>query len=133
MLHAIRRHHIVIYAISLGLITAYISLLQPIPSASAQQVTGTAYQGNSGTGSQGRRIENLDPTLLYPTKSLEKKDTQTLTYKPHRLIRKPQNAPVASVEPSPSSFSSVSLLADADPVSTKREHNFSIQGTVIVY
>ena len=124
MLHAIRQYHLVTYAISLGLITTYISLLEPIPSASAQQITGTAYQGNSGTGSQGRRIENPDPTLLYPAKSLEKKDTQTLTYKPHRLIRKPQNAPVASVEPSPSSFSSAISLPTPTP-SLQNENTIS--------
>ena len=115
MRQVIRQRPIVIYAISLGLMTAHVSLLQSIPSASAQQVTGSAYQGNSGTGSQGRRIESLDPALLYPTKSLEKKDTQSLTYKPHRLIRKPQNAPVASVEPSPSSFSSAISLPTPTP------------------
>jgi len=109
------RRPIVIYAIALGLMTAHVSLLQSIPSVSAQQVTGSAYQGNSETGSQGRRIESLDPRLLYPTKSLEKKDTQSLTYKPHRLIRKPQNAPVASIEPSPSSSSSVNSLPTPSP------------------
>jgi len=110
MHQVIRQRPIVICAISLGLMTAHVSLLQSIPCASAQQLTGPAHQGNNGIGSQGRRIESLDPTLLYPTKSLERKDTQTLTYKPHRLIRKPQNAPVASVEPSPSSSSSISSL-----------------------
>src|SRR5262249_39631240 len=107
MRQVIRQVRIVTYVISLGLTTAYLSLLLPIPPASAQQVTGPTYHRNNGTGSQGRPIENLDSTLLYPMKSLEKKDAQTLTYKPHRLIRKPQNAPVASADPSPSSFSSV--------------------------
>ena len=55
------RHLILTYAISLGLMTAYMSLLQPIPSASAQQVTGPVSQEISGTGTQGRRIENLLP------------------------------------------------------------------------
>jgi hypothetical protein len=108
MRQAIHQHRIVTYAISLGLMTTYMSLFQPIPSASAQQLTGTVSQGTSGTGTQGRRIENMAPTLLYPTKSLEKKDAKTLTRKLHRLIRKPQNTPVASVEPSPSGFSPVS-------------------------
>jgi hypothetical protein len=110
MRQMIRQLLILICTISLGPITSYMSLLQPIPSASAQELKTPTYQGNSGTGSQGRRIENLDPTLLHPTKSLEKKNSQSLTYKPHRLIRKPQNAPVASVEPSPSSFSAISSL-----------------------
>ena len=83
MRQAIHQPLIVIYAISLSLMTAYMSLLQPIPSASAQQLTGTVSQETSGTGTQ-------------------KKDAQPSTRKPHRLIRKPQNAPVASVEPSPS-------------------------------
>ena len=110
MHQAIRQHLIVTYAISLGLITACVSLLQPIPTVSAQQLTGTVSQGTNGTGTQGRRIENIAPALLYPTKSLEKKDTQTLTRMPHRLIRKPQNAPVASVEPSPSASSPVNSV-----------------------
>ena len=110
MHQAIHQHLIVTYAISLGLITACVSLLQPIPTVSAQQLTGTVSQGTSGTGTQGRRIENIAPALLYPTKSLEKKDAQTLTRMPHRLIRKPQNAPVASVEPSPSASSPVSSV-----------------------
>src|ERR1043165_8721135 len=102
-----RQFLIVTYVISLGLTTTYLSLLLSIAPASAQQVTAPAYYGNNGTGSQEHRIEKFDPTLLYPKKSLERKDTQTLTDKPHRLIRKQQNAPVASIEPSPSSSSSV--------------------------
>jgi hypothetical protein len=95
MWQAPRRQLIVTYAISLalslGIMTACMSLLLPIPSASAQQLTGTVIQGASGTVTQ-------------------KKDAQTLTNKPHRLIRKPQNAPIASVEPFPSSSSSVNSV-----------------------
>jgi len=112
MRQAIRRHLISTYAISLGLITVFMSLLQPIPSISAQQLTGPVSQG---TGTQGRRIENMAPTLPFPTKSLEKKDPQTSTRKLHRLIRKPQNAPIASVEPSPSGSSPVSALPTPPP------------------
>ena len=115
MRQAIRRHLIVTYAISLGLMAICMSLFQLIPSASAQQLTGTVSQGTSGTGTQGRRIENIAHALLYPTKSLEKKDAQTSTRKPHRLIRKPQNAPVASVEPSPSGSSPVNSLPTTLP------------------
>ena len=106
----IRRHLIITYAISLGLMTAYMSLLQPIPSASAQQLIGLVSQEISGTGTQGGRIENIAPTLPYPTKSLEKKGAQASPRKPHRLIRTPQKAPVASVEPSPSAPSPVNSL-----------------------
>jgi len=112
MHQAIRRHLISTYAISLGLMTVFMSLLQPIPSISAQQLTGPVSQG---TGTQGRRIENMAPTLPFPMKSLEKKDPQTSTRKLHRLIRKPQNAPVASVEPSPSGSSPVSALPTPPP------------------
>ena len=115
MLHAMRQHHIVTYTISLSLITAYLSLLQPIPSVSAQQLTGLIIHGTSGTGTQAKPIENIAPPLLYPTKSLEKKDTQTLTRKPHRLIRTPQNAAIAPVEPSPSSSSYVNSLLTPSP------------------
>ena len=96
MRQAIHQHLIVTYAISLGLITAYMSLLQPIPSASAQQSTGTVSQGTSGTGTQ-------------------KNDAQPPTRKPHRLIRKPQNAPIASVEPSLSGSTPVSSVPTPPP------------------
>ena len=115
MHQAIRRHLIVTYAASLGLMTVCMSLFQPIPSASAQQLTRPVSQETSGTGTQGRRIENMAIPLSYPTKSLEKKDAQTSTRKLHRLIRKPQNAPVASVEPSPSGSSPVSSLPTIPP------------------
>ncbi|MEO6110422.1 MAG: hypothetical protein ABIQ24_01150, partial [Nitrospiraceae bacterium] len=97
----IRRHLIITYAISLGLMTLYMSLLQPIPSASAQQLMGPVSQETSGTGIQGRRIE--------------KKGAQTSPRKPHRLIRKPQNAPIATVEPSPSGSSPVNSLPTPPP------------------
>ena len=108
MRQAIRQHPFVIYAISFGLMTVCMSPLLPIPSASAQQLTGTVSQGTIGTNPQERLIENSLPTR--PTKSLEKKDTQTLTYTPHRLIRKSKSAPVASIEPSPFGSSPVSSV-----------------------
>ena len=122
MHQAIRRHLIATDAISLGLMTVFMSLLQPIPSISAQQLTGPVSQG---TGTQGRRIENMAPTLPFPTKSLEKKDAQTSTRKLHRLIRKPQNAPVASVEPSLSGSSFVSALPT--PPSSLQSDNVTSQ------
>ena len=115
MHQSIRQHLIVTYAISLGLMTAYMSLLQPIPSVSAQQLIGPVTQETSGTGTQGRRIENIAPTLPYPMKSLEKKGAQTSPHKPHRLIRKPQNAPIATVEPAPFASSPVSSLPTPPP------------------
>src|SRR5437868_12870456 len=68
---------------SFGFLTVLLSLLQPIPPVSAEQ---------------------------HSTKFVEKKDAQTLTRTPHRLIRKQPNAPVASIEPSPSGSTSVSPL-----------------------
>jgi len=92
MWQATRRQLTPTYAISLGIMTACMSLLLPVPSAYTQQLIGTISQGAIGTGTQ-------------------KKDTQTtLTNKPHRLIRKPQNAPIASVAPSPSGTSPVSSV-----------------------
>ena len=131
MHQAIRRHLIITYAISLGLMTVFVSLLQPIPSASAQQPTRPVSQEIGETGTQGRRIENMATILRYPTKSLEKKDKQTSTHKPHRLIRKPQNLPTASVEPFPLNSSPISSVPAPPTVATKREHDFSIQGAVI--
>ncbi len=110
MRQAIRQPLVMTHVITLGFATALLSLFQPLPTVSAQQLTGTVIQTTDGMGTQGRRIENIPPNLLHPTKSLEKKDTQTLTNTPHRLIRKPQNAPIASVEPSPSSSSSLNSV-----------------------
>ena len=101
--------------ISFGFATALLSLLQPIPSVSAQQLIEPVSQEASGTGAQARRIENMAPTRPYPTKSLERKDARTSTRKLHRLIRKPQNTPIASVEPSPSGSSPVSALPAPPP------------------
>ena len=108
MWQATRRQLIVTYAISLGLATACMSLPLPIPSASAQQLIGTVNQGTSGTGTQ-------------------KKDSITLTNKPHRLIRKPQNAPVASVAPSPSGTSPVSSVPT--PPASLQSDNTTSQST----
>ncbi|MBU6482213.1 MAG: hypothetical protein KGS09_16910, partial [Nitrospirae bacterium] len=121
----IRRHLIVTYPISLGLMTVLMSLLQPLPSVSAQQLTGPVSQEISGTGTQGRLIENMASTLPYPTKSLEKKGAQISARKPHRLIRKPQSAPVASVEPSPSG--SLPLSSLPTPSSSLQSDNTTSQ------
>ena len=102
--------------ISFGFLTALLSLFQPIPTVSAQQLTGLVTHETDGAGSQGLRIENLDPTRPYLIKTLEKKDAQISTRKPHRLIRKPQNAPVASVEPSPSGSSPLRSLSTSPPL-----------------
>jgi hypothetical protein len=108
MHQTIRRHLIVTY--SLGLMIGFASLLQSISFASTQQLARPISQEIGGTGTQGRRIENMATVLQYPTKSLEKKDAQTSTHKPHRLIRKPQSSPVASVEPFPTHSSPVSSV-----------------------
>jgi hypothetical protein len=115
MRQAIRELLIVSYAISFGLVTASMSLLQPIPFASAQQLSGSVSQETGGTETQGRHIQSIATTLPYPTKSLEKKGAQASPRKPHRLIRTPQKAPVASVEPSPSGSSPVSSLPTIPP------------------
>ena len=107
--------HLLTYARSLGVITVFLSLLQLIPSASAQQLTGPVSRETSGTGTQGQRIESIAPTRPYPTKSLEKNDAQPSTRRPHRIIPKPQNAPIASVEPSPSGSSPVNSLPTPPP------------------
>jgi len=86
--------------ISFGFLTVLLSLLQPIPPVSAEQ---------------------------HSTKFVEKKDAQTLTRTPHRLIRKQPNAPVASVEPSPSGSSSVSPLQTVPP--TLQSDNTAPQST----
>ena len=72
MLQAIRQPLLMTQVISFGFATALLSLLQPIPPVSAQQLTGPVSQETSGIGTQARRIESMAPTL-YPTKSLEKK------------------------------------------------------------
>lgn len=77
-------------------------LLQPMPSASAQQLTGPASQETGRTGIQSRRLDNMPAATPSPMRSLEKKDAQPAARKPHRLIRKPDSNPIATVEPSPS-------------------------------
>jgi len=107
--------HMLTHARSLGVITVFLSLLQLIPSASAQQLTGPVSRETSGTGTQGQRIESIAPTRPSPTKSLEKNDAQTSTRRPHRIIRTPQNAPIASLEPSPSGSSPVNSSPTPPP------------------
>jgi len=77
-------------------------LLQSMPSASAQQLTGPASQETNRTGIQSRRLDNMTPVSPSPMRSLDKKNAQPAARKPHRLIRKPDSNPIASVEPSPS-------------------------------
>jgi hypothetical protein len=116
MHQATRQPRFMTHVILCGCATALLSLFQPIPSVSAQQLIGAVSQETSGTGTQGRRIENIAPTLLYPTKSLEKKDAQTSTLKPHRLIRKSLSAPTATLQPIPLDASK-STSSTAVPVS----------------
>ena len=101
MHQAIRQPFIMTQVISLGFATALLSLFQPIPSASAQQLIGPVSQERSETGTQGVRIE--------------KKGAQTSPRKAHRLIRKPQNAPIATIEPSSSGSSPVNSLSTPPP------------------
>ena len=85
---------------SFGFLTVLLSLLQPIPTVSAQQ---------------------------HSTKFVEKKDAQTFTRTPHRLIRKQPNAPVASVEHAPSGTAPVSSLPAAQP--SLQTDNSTLQST----
>jgi len=84
--------------ISFGCVTVLLTLFQPHPTVSAQQMIGATTHETGGAVTQGRRIGSSDLSNLYPMKSLETKDVQTSTQKSHRLIRKPQNAPIASIE-----------------------------------
>lgn len=81
-----------------GFLTALLTLFQPTPTVSAQQLIGANTHETGGAVTQGRRIGNSDLSHLAPLKSLERKDVQTSTQKLHRLIRKPQNPLTASVE-----------------------------------
>ena len=110
MRQAIHQPFTMTQVISFGLVAALLSLFQPTPTVSAQQLTRPVSQETDEVGTHGRRFENIAPILRFPAKSLETKDAQTLTNKPHRLIRKPQNAPVASVEPSPADSSHTKSL-----------------------
>jgi hypothetical protein len=122
MRQAIHQPLFMTHVIIFGFATALLSLFQPLPTASAQQLTGTVSQTTDGTVAQGRRIENVAPALSYLTKSSEKKDTQNLSLKPHRLIRTPRNAPIASVEPSPS---------DSSPASSVPAHPQTPQSDIV--
>ena len=97
-------------------------LLQPMPSASAQQLTGPVSQETSRTGIQSRRLDNMTPVPPSPMKSLEKKDAQPAVRKPHRLIRKPDSSPLATVELSPSaSLPAISSTPQDNPTSQPKE------------
>jgi hypothetical protein len=85
MHQAIHQRLIVIYAISLGLLTAFVPLLQPIPSVFAQQLIGSVDKKTVGADIEVRHIENKGAVLQYPTKSLKKKAAQIPTHRPHRL------------------------------------------------
>ena len=120
MHQTIHQHRIAASAISLGFMTVFLSLVQPIPPASAQQLIRPINQDTGGTGTQGQRIENGAGSHQYSTKPAEKMDSQTSTHKSHRLIRKPQNLPLASVEPSLSDSSSVNSVPSS-PLSLQRD------------
>jgi hypothetical protein len=117
--------------IAFGFTTALLSLFQPIPSAYAQQLTGPVSQETSGTGTRGRRIENGPHSI--PNEILGEEGRANLD---------PQAAPTDSKTTERSrrvrrTFSIrlfiCQLLADPDHVTTKRQHTFSIQRTVIIY
>lgn len=110
MRQAIRRPLITTIVTLCGLATTLTSLLQPVSSASAQQLTGLLTQETSGTA-----------PLLPSTKSLEKKDAQTGARKPHRLIRKPESAPIATLEPAQPSSLPVNSLP-ATPQATQNDN-----------
>ena len=120
MRHTIHQHRITASAISLGFMTVVLSLVQPVPYASAQLLTKPISQETSGTGTQGKRHGNIASGHRYPTNPIEKMDAQTSTRKPHRLIRKPQSLPLASVESSLSDSPSVSSVPSS-PQSLQRE------------
>lgn len=98
-------------------------LLHPMSSASAQQLTGQPSQETSRTGIQSRRLDNMPPASPSPMRSLEQKNAQPTVRKPHRLIRKPDSNPIASVEPSPSaSLPTISSTPQNDnPTSQPKE------------
>ena len=131
MHQAIRRHLIITYAISLGLMTAYMSLLQPIPFASAQQLIGPVSQETTGTeySREAHRESRSHPSI------------------PNKILREEGRANLAPQTPSTNSkttecfhrdrrtFSfrplTCQLLANDPTIATKRQHDFSIQGAII--
>ena len=60
MRQSIRQPLIMTQVITLGFATALLSLFQPIPSASAQQLTGTVSQGTIGAGTQKKDTRQHD-------------------------------------------------------------------------
>ena len=115
MRQAIHQPLNMIQAISFGILTTLLSLAQPISITSAQQLPVIVTNKASDAGIQAQRIESLDPNHPHPARFVEKRDSQTSTRTPHRLIRKPQNAPVASLEPSHSGSGPVSSLLTGPP------------------
>ena len=90
MPQAIRQPLLMTQVISFGFATTLLSLFQPIPSVSAQQLIWPVSH-------ESREHESRETG----TQSLENKDAHTSTRKRHRLIRKPHNAPAASTTVSP--------------------------------
>ena len=106
-MHQTKRQHLVTgYAVSLSFMTVVLSLLQPIAPASAQDQTRSISQDIGGPGTQGRRIDNGVSGHRYPMKPVEKS---------HRLIRKPQDVPLASVESPLSDSSTVNSVPSFPP------------------
>ena len=122
-MHHTKRQQLVA-AISLGFMTVFLSVLQPIPPASAQLLTKPISQETDGTGTQGKRHGNIASDHRYPTNPIEKMDAQTSTRKSHRLIRKPQNLPLSSVESSLSGSSTVNSVPSS-PLSQQRDGTIS--------
>ena len=120
-MHQTKHQHLVTTStISLGIMTVFLSLLQPIPPASAQLLTRPISQGTGGTGTQRQRIDNVTSSHQSPMKPVGKMDSQTSRHKSHRLIRKPQDLPLASVKPSLSDSSFVNSVPSS-PLSLQRE------------
>lgn len=88
---------LIIYLVSVGVITASLSGNAWSPYAFAQQLQSSASQ---------------------PTTAQVKQDPATSIRKPHRLIRKSQNQPLASVQQSPSGTTNLSPLTTTPTTSS---------------
>jgi hypothetical protein len=101
--------------VSFGFLTVLLSFSQSVSTSFAQQMTERAGHETDGAGSPDRRIDTFDPSRASQGRSIEKRDSKGSPRKPHRLIRKARQNPVATVAPSPTASSPSRSLPAAQP------------------
>lgn len=125
MRQAIRQHLSTTHAIPISLVALLASQLYLISPTFAQLTTPSSQE--TGRVESSAQLLGKNSPVRPLSKSNEKKDAQTSTRKPHRLIRKPHSTPSAPVEPSlpdsllPKSLPIFSSLHQAENITPSKE------------